>query len=98
MNPATYKCVYEGENNDYIGEEFPTEPGLYTMHIEGVEPYYGTSYSQYIKVGMDNENFKASGKTIKVKVGKKKTNKKYVKRYKKIFTKKNCGKKVRVTR
>ena len=37
-------------------------------------------------------------KTVKVKVGKKKTNKKYVKRYKKIFTKKNCGKKVRVTR
>ena len=72
MNPATYKCVYEGENNDYIGEEFPTEPGLYTMHIEGVEPYYGTSYSQYIKVGMDNTNFKASGKTVKVKVGKKK--------------------------
>ena len=72
INPVNYKCVYEGENNDYIGEEFPTEPGLYTMHIEGVEPYYGTSYSQYIKVGMDNENFKASGKTVKVKVGKKK--------------------------
>ncbi len=35
---------------------------------------------------------------VKVNVGKKKTNKKYVKRYKRIFTKKNCGKKVRVTR
>lgn len=35
---------------------------------------------------------------VKVNVGKKKTNKKYVKRYKKIFTKKNCGKKVSVTR
>ena len=35
-------------------------------------------------------------KTVKVKVGKKKTNKKYVKKYKKIFTKKNCGKKVLV--
>ena len=35
-------------------------------------------------------------KTIKVKVGKKKENRKYVKKYKKIFTKKNCGKKVRV--
>ena len=35
---------------------------------------------------------------VKVNVGKKKTNKKYVKRYKKIFTKKNCGKKVRVTK
>lgn len=34
---------------------------------------------------------------IKVRVGKKKTNKAYVKRYKKIFTKKNAGKKVRVT-
>jgi hypothetical protein len=35
-------------------------------------------------------------KTIKVKVGKKKANKKYVKKYKKIFTKKNAGKKVTV--
>ena len=34
---------------------------------------------------------------VKVNVGKK-TNKKYVKKYKKIFTKKNCGKKVRVTK
>lgn len=35
-------------------------------------------------------------KTIKVKVGKKKDNKKYVKKYKKIFTKKNAGKKASV--
>ena len=34
--------------------------------------------------------------TIKVNVGNKKTNKKYVKNYKKIFTKKNAGKKVKV--
>lgn len=33
-------------------------------------------------------------KTIKVKVGKKKVNKQYVKKYKKIFTKKNAGRKV----
>ena len=39
----------------------------------------------------------SSIKTIKVQVGKKKTNKKYVKKYKKIFTKKNAGKKVKVT-
>ena len=31
-----------------------------------------------------------------VKVGKKKVNKKYVKKYKKIFTKKNAGKRVAV--
>lgn len=37
-------------------------------------------------------------KTIKVQVGKKKANKKFVKKYKKIFTKKNCGKKVKVKR
>ena len=37
-------------------------------------------------------------KTIKVKVGGKKLNKKYVKKYKKIFTKKNAGKKVKVRR
>lgn len=36
-------------------------------------------------------------KTIKVKVGKKKINKKFAKKYKKIFTKKNCGKKVKVS-
>jgi len=35
-------------------------------------------------------------KTIKVKVGKKSVNKKYVKKYKKFFTKKNAGKKVKV--
>ena len=35
-------------------------------------------------------------KTIKVKVGSKKVNKQYVKKYKKIFTKKNAGKKVSV--
>jgi hypothetical protein len=34
---------------------------------------------------------------VKVQVGKKKTNKKYVKRYKRIFTKKNAGKKVIVS-
>ena len=35
-------------------------------------------------------------KTVKVKVGSKKANKTYAKKYKKIFTKKNCGKKVAV--
>ncbi|MBQ6500428.1 MAG: hypothetical protein IJI87_03440 [Mogibacterium sp.] len=35
-------------------------------------------------------------KTVKVKVGSKKEKKKYVKKYKKIFTKKNAGKKVTV--
>lgn len=39
---------------------------------------------------------KSKVKTIQVKVGKLKTNKKYAKKYKKFFTKKNCGKKVRV--
>ena len=34
--------------------------------------------------------------TVRVKVGKAKLNKKYVKKYKKIFTKKNAGKKVKV--
>ena len=35
--------------------------------------------------------------SIKVKAGSKKVNKEYVKKYKKIFTKKNAGKKVRVS-
>lgn len=39
---------------------------------------------------------KSKVKTIQVKVGKKKDNKKFVKKYKKIFTKKNVGKKPKV--
>ena len=35
-------------------------------------------------------------KTVQVKAGSKKTNRKLVKKYKKFFTKKNCGRKVRV--
>ncbi len=35
-------------------------------------------------------------KKVKVKVGGKKANKKFVKKYKKVFSKKNCGKKVKV--
>ena len=35
-------------------------------------------------------------KTVKVRVGSKKLNKKYVKKYKKVFTKKNAGKKVKI--
>ena len=35
-------------------------------------------------------------KTVKVRVGSKKLNKKYVKKYKKIFRKKNSGKKVKI--
>ena len=40
---------------------------------------------------------KGSGvKTVKIKVGKAKANKTYAKKYKKFFTKANCGKKVKV--
>jgi hypothetical protein len=39
---------------------------------------------------------KSKVKTIKVNAGKKKVNKKFIKKYKKIFTKKNAGKKVKV--
>ena len=39
---------------------------------------------------------KSKIKTVTVKVGKKSVNRKYVKKYKKIFTKKNAGKKVKV--
>ena len=38
----------------------------------------------------------SSVKTVKVSVGKAKVNKTYVKKYKKLFTKANCGKKVKV--
>ena len=36
-------------------------------------------------------------KKIRVKVGKKKTNRKYAKKYRKYFTKKNAGRKVKVS-
>lgn len=39
---------------------------------------------------------KSKIRTVQVKLGKKKVNRKYVKKYRKIFTKKNAGKKVRV--
>ena len=39
---------------------------------------------------------KSKVKTVQVKVGKKKVNKKFVKKYKKIFTKKNAGRKAAV--
>ena len=39
---------------------------------------------------------KSSVKTVKVQIGSKKVNRKYVKKYKKIFTKKNAGRKVKV--
>ena len=39
---------------------------------------------------------KSKVKTVQVKVGNKKANKKFVKKYKKIFTKKNAGRKVTV--
>ena len=35
-------------------------------------------------------------KTVKVRVGKKSDNRKYIKKYRKIFTKKNAGRKVSV--
>ena len=35
-------------------------------------------------------------RTVKVRVGSKKSNRKYVRNYKRIFTKKNAGKKIRV--
>ena len=38
----------------------------------------------------------SSVKTMKVKVGKAKANKTYVKKYKKVFMKKNCGKQVTI--
>ena len=43
-----------------------------------------------------NSLTKSKVKTVKVNVGKAKANKTYVKKYKKVFAKKACGKSVRV--
>ena len=48
------------------------------------------------KAGIKNALKGSKIKTVKVKVGSKKVNKKFVKKYKKIFTKKVCGRKVKV--
>lgn len=48
------------------------------------------------KNGVKNALKGSKVKTVKVKVGNKSVNKQYVKIYKKFFTKKNCGKKVKV--
>ncbi len=66
-------AVIDGEVEPYTSPEFPLYPGEYTFHAEGIGEYYGTSYSVNIKAGYSNENFKASAKTLKVKLAKKKT-------------------------
>ena len=48
------------------------------------------------KAGVKKSLLGSKIKIVKVKVGKKAVNKKYIKRYRKIFTKKNAGKKVTV--
>jgi hypothetical protein len=78
-----YSVWYVGLDIDYLEEEFPTEPGSYEAFAVGKGEYYGTTFSRYIKVGKTNNDFSASGKTIKIKVGKK--NKKTTK--KKTFAK-----------
>jgi hypothetical protein len=66
-----YRVMYVGLTVEWIGEEFPTEKGLYEVFLIGQGEYYGTSFSRFIKVADDNDDFTASGKTLKVKVGKK---------------------------
>ena len=66
-----YTPVYV-DGDDEESNEFPETPGLYTFYAVGAGDYYGKTYEVAIKVGMDNTDFKASGKTIKVKIGKKK--------------------------
>ena len=53
---------------------------------------FGSAQRPYVKGSLKGSKVK----TVQVKVGSKKLNKKYVKKYKKIFTKKICGKKVKV--
>ena len=53
--------------------------------------------SKKLKKSSVKKCFKGSNvKPVKVQIGSKKVNKKFVKKYKKIFTKKNVGKKVKV--
>ena len=68
-----YKVIYTGLTVDYQGEEFPSEPGVYEAVAEGYGDYYGQTYTQTIKVGKVNKDFSASGKTVKVKLAKKKS-------------------------
>lgn len=62
------------------------------MHSMAIHPY------NKLKKSSVKRSLKGSQiSKVKVQVGKKKTNKKYVKKYKMIFTKKNAGRKVKVS-
>ena len=57
-----------------------------------------TVKTKYLKSAFVKSSLKGSSvKAVKVKIGSRKTNRKYVKKYKKIFTKKNTGRKVIVS-
>lgn len=66
-----YRVMYVGITVELITEEFPEKIGSYEAYVIGQGDYYGTSFSHFIKVANDNDDFTASGKTLKVKVGKK---------------------------
>lgn len=84
------KKVTIGPNVTTIGSKcFAGSKKLKTLTVKS---------TKLTKSGVKNSLKKSKVKRVKVKVGSKKLNKQYVKKYKKFFTKKNCGKKVKVKR
>ena len=84
------KKVTIGSNVTTIGSKcFAGSKKLKTLTVKS---------TKLTKSGVKNSLKKSKIKRVKVKVGSKKLNKQYVKKYKKFFTKKNCGKKVKVKR
>ena len=104
------KDVYKLDNgnvmlkfkDDCTGKDGVFDPGENSvgLTIEGIGKANLETSIHYFellkKAGIKNALKGSKIKTVKVKVGSKKVNKKFVKKYKKIFTKKICGRKVKV--
>ena len=98
----TYK-VTEIKAKAFAGKKIRTVTVGRNVQTIGKNAFKGSKATKLVvgSMGLSKASVKESlkgskVKTVQVKVGKKAVNKKYVKKYKKIFTKKNAGKKVRV--
>jgi hypothetical protein len=107
--PATVKikgktlAVTEIGTNAFTGKKIQTVTISKNVKKIASKAFKGSKATKLIvktkeltKKGVKNSLKGSKIKTIKIKVGKKSTNKKYIKKYKKYFTKKNAGKKVAV--
>ena len=80
-----------------IGGKIFRVTGMNASAFRGTKVKTLTVRTKYLTKSAVRGSLKGSKvKTVKVRVGKKSDNRKYIKKYRKIFTKKNAGRKVRV--